>query len=207
MIKLCVFDFDSTLMDGETIAFFGQAVGKMDEISAITKRAMAGELDFYESLKERVKFLKGVEVAKIEQIAHSLPFIKGAEQIIKYLKEKGILVAVFSGGFHIATDHAQSVLGFDINFANELHSKNGVLSGEVGGEMMFGDSKGKMLKRLKGLLGLDSKQVAAIGDGANDISMFKEAGTCVAFCANAVLKAAATHIIDIKDLTELKKIL
>ena len=73
--------------------------------------------------------------------------------------------------------------------------------------MMFGDSKGKMLKRLKGLLGLDSKQVAAIGDGANDISMFKEAGTCVAFCANAVLKAAATHIIDIKDLTELKKIL
>ena len=108
-------------MDGETIAFFGQAVGKMDEISAITKRAMAGELDFYESLKERVKFLKGVEVAKIEQIAHSLPFIKGAEQIIKYLKEKGILVAVFSGGFHIATDHAQSLLGFDINFANELH--------------------------------------------------------------------------------------
>ena len=205
-------------MDGETIAFFGQAVGKMDEISAITKRAMAGELDFYESLKERVKFLKGVEVAKIEQIAHSLPFIKGAEQIIKYLKEKGVLVAVFSGGFHIATDHAQSLLGFDINFANELHSKNGVLSGEVGGEMMFGDSKGKMLKRLKGLLGLVCDPVAglvecpcikrnAMGDGANDISMFKEAGTCVAFCANAVLKSAATHIIDIKDLTELKKIL
>lgn len=207
MIKLCVFDFDSTLMDGETIAYFGSAVGKMDEISAMTKRAMAGELDFFESLKNRVSFLKGVEVEKIEQIAHSLPFIKGAEQIIKYLKEKGILVAVFSGGFHIATDHAQSLLGFDINFANELHSKDGVLTGEVGGEMMFGDSKGKMLKRLKNFLNLSADEVAVVGDGANDISMFKEASTCVAFCANEVLKKAATHIIDIKDLTELKKIL
>lgn len=207
MIKLCVFDFDSTLMDGETITYFGKVVGKSDEIGAITKRAMAGELDFFESLKARVAFLKGAKLADIEQIARNLPYITGAKEIIEYLKSKGILVGVFSGGYHIATDHAQELLGFDINFANILHHKDGVLTGEVGGEMMFGFSKGQMLWRLRTLLGLSKDEVAVVGDGANDISMFKEAGVCVAFCANEILKNSATHIIEKKDLRELKNIL
>lgn len=194
-------------MDGETITYFGQCVGKSDEIANITKRAMAGEIDFFESLKERVAFLKGAQLSKIEQIAQNLTFITGAKEIIDYLKAKGILVCVFSGGYHIATDHAQKVLGFDINFANELHHKNGILTGEVGGEMMFGYSKGAMLARLKELLKLKSDEVAVVGDGANDISMFKEAGICVAFCANEVLKKAATHVVDKRDLRELKNIL
>ena len=207
MIKLCVFDFDSTLMDGETIAFFGQAVGKMDEISAITKRAMAGELDFYESLIQRVRLIEGLELNKALEIASNLSFITGASDIISYLKSKSIKTVVFSGGFHIATDIAQNKLGFDINFANELHHKNGILTGNVGGEMMFGDSKGKMLKRLKEFLGLSEDEVACVGDGANDVSMFKEASTGIAFCANKVLKEVATHIIDIKNLNEIKKII
>ena len=131
----------------------------------------------------------------------------GAAEIISYLKAHGIKVVVFSGGFHMATDAAQARLGFDINFANELHHKNDILTGQIGGEMMFGDSKGKMLARLKRFLGLDSSEVATIGDGANDLSMFKEASTCIAFCAKEILKNAATHIIDRKDLCEIKKII
>lgn len=194
-------------MDGETITFLAQAVGKMDEVRAITARAMAGELDFYESLKQRVAFLKGVSLSEAKKIVSNLPMMPGASDIIPYLKNKGIKVVVFSGGFHMATDAAQAKLGFDINFANELHHKGDILTGQVGGEMMFGDSKGKILARLKHFLGLSSDEVATIGDGANDVSMFKEASTCIAFCANEVLKKAATHIIERKDLCEIKKII
>ena len=194
-------------MDGETITFLAQAVGKMDEVRAITARAMAGELDFYESLKQRVAFLKGVSLSEAKKIVSNLPMMPGASDIIPYLKNKGIKVVVFSGGFHMATDAAQAKLGFDINFANELHHKGDILTGQVGGEMMFGDSKGKMLARLKHFLGLSSDEVAPIGDGATDVFMFKEASTCIAFCANEVLKKAATHIIERKDLCEIKKII
>ena len=207
MIKLCVFDFDSTLMDGETITILSSAMGKDKEVGEITARAMAGELDFYESLVKRVKLIEGLELSKALEIASNLPFITGAKDIISYLKSKNIKTVVFSGGFHIATDAAQQKLGFDLNFANELHHKNGILTGNVGGEMMFGDSKGKMLLRLKDFMGLSSDEVACVGDGANDLSMFKEAGTGIAFCANKILKEAATHIIDIKDLNEIKKII
>lgn len=207
MIKLCVFDFDSTLMDGETITILSSAMGKNKEVGDITSRAMAGELDFYESLVKRVKLIEGLELSKALEITSNLPFIAGAKDIISYLKSKNIKTVVFSGGFHIATDAAQQKLGFDLNFANELHHKNGILTGNVGGEMMFGDSKGKMLLRLKDFMGLSSDEVACVGDGANDLSMFKEAGTGIAFCANKILKEAATHIIDIKDLNEIKKII
>ncbi|WP_086235038.1 phosphoserine phosphatase SerB [Campylobacter devanensis] len=207
MIKLCVFDFDSTLMDGETITILSSAMGKDKEVGEITARAMAGELDFYESLVRRVRLIEGLELSRALEITSNLPFIAGAKEIIAYLKSKNIKTVVFSGGFHIATDSAQKKLGFDLNFANELHHKNGILTGNVGGEMMFGDSKGKMLKRLKEFLGLSSDEVACVGDGANDLSMFKEAGTGIAFCANKILKEAATHIIDIKDLNEIKKII
>lgn len=207
MIKLCVFDFDSTLMDGETITILSSAMGKDKEVGDITSRAMAGELDFYESLVKRVKLIEGLELSKALEIASNLPFITGAKDIISYLKSKNIKTVVFSGGFHIATDAAQQKLGFDLNFANELHHKNGILTGNVGGEMMFGDSKGKMLARLKGFLGLSSDEVVCVGDGANDISMFKESSTGIAFCANKILKETATHIIDIKNLNEIKKII
>lgn len=207
MVKLCVFDFDSTLMDGETISFIARAVNKEAKVSAITKRAMSGELDFYESLVKRVKLVEGVKLSEVEKITSNLPFVLGAGEIVSYLKAKGVRVVVFSGGFHIATDIAQAKLGFDANFANELHQKNGTLTGNVGGEMMFGDSKGKMLARLKSLLKLEKSEIAAIGDGANDVSMFKEAGFGIAFCANQILKNVATHLVETKDLREIKQIL
>lgn len=205
MIKLCVCDFDSTLMDGETITYFAKAVGAQEEVANITKEAMAGKIDFYESFTKRVSFLKGMKEDEAKNIASNLPFITGAKELISHLKSKGIKVVVFSGGYHLATDVAKEKLGFDASFANYLQVKDGILTGNAGGEMMFGYSKGVMLRELKSLMGLKKEEIMCVGDGANDLSMFKEAGLTFAFCANEILKKEATHCIDTKDLREIIK--
>ena len=201
-MKLAVFDFDSTLMDGETIDFLAEPLGLKDKVASITEMAMRGELDFFESLIMRVKLLEGLEEKKVNEICHNLPFMPGAEETIKALKKEGYKVLVFSGGFRNATSYAKEILGFDADFANILHSKNGVLTGLVGGDMMFSHSKGDMLKRIQNVLGIDKKDTVVVGDGANDLSMFEHAATRIAFCAKDVLKKAADYIIDEKDLTK-----
>jgi len=202
-IKLCVFDFDSTLMDGETIDFFAAELGLKEQVSAITERAMRGELDFFESLQERVGLLKGLDYAVVEKISQNLPYMNGAIATIKALKERGITVVCFSGGFRSATSFAKDILGYDADFANVLHHKDGKLTGLVGGDMMFNTSKGDMLVRLQNLLNVTREQTMVVGDGANDLSMFTHADTRVAFCAKTVLKAEANVIVDEKDLTQI----
>ena len=202
MFKLAVFDFDSTLMDGETIDFLAEPLGLKDKVAAITEMAMRGELDFFESLIMRVKLLEGLEEKKVNEICHNLTFMPGAEETIKALKKENYKIAVFSGGFKNATSYAKEKLGFDADFSNTLHSKNGLLTGLVGGEMMFNNSKGEMLKRLQAILNIDKKNTLVVGDGANDLSMFKYAGKKIAFCAKEVLKKEADFIIEEKDLTK-----
>ena len=202
-MKLAVFDFDSTLMDGETIDFLAEPLGLKDKVASITEMAMRGELDFFESLIMRVKLLEGLEEKKVDEICHNLPYMPGAYETIKALKKDGYRVLVFSGGFRNATSYAKEVLGFDADFSNILHSKNGILTGLVGGEMMFSHSKGDMLKRMQDVLGVSKEDTLVIGDGANDLSMFKYAGKKIAFCAKDVLKKEADFIIDEKDLTKI----
>ena len=202
-MKLCVFDFDSTLMDGETIDFLAQPLGLGEKIADITERTMQGELDFFESLTTRVTLLRGLEEKKVDEICHNLPFMPGAKETITELKSRGYTVVVFSGGFRNATSHAKDMLGFDADFSNTLHVKDGVLSGLVGGEMMFDHSKGDMLRRVQALLGIGEAETVAVGDGANDRSMFAYAAKRVAFCAKDILKKEANIIIDTKDLTQL----
>ena len=199
--KLAVFDFDSTLMDGETLEFFAKEIGIQDKIKSITDKAMRGELDFFESLTERVGLLKGLSLEKVDEICHSLPLMKGAFEVVKGLKERGYKVVCFSGGFRNATSYFAEKLGLDGEFANILHSKNGVLTGLVGGEMMFNDSKGLMLQSLQKLLNVSKENTLVVGDGANDLSMFKHAGKKVAFCAKPILKENANIIIEEKDLS------
>ena len=201
-MKLAVFDFDSTLMDGETIDFLAEPLGLKDKVAAITEMAMRGELDFFESLIMRVKLLEGLEEKRVNEICHNLPYMPGADETIKALKKEGYKVLVFSGGFRNATGYAKEVLGFDADFANILHSKNGILTGLVGGDMMFGTSKGDMLRRIQAVLGVDEKETLVVGDGANDLSMFKYAGKKIAFCAKEVLKKEADFIVDEKNLTK-----
>lgn len=199
-MKLCVFDFDSTLMDGETIDFLAAELGLGEKVAEITEMAMRGELDFFESLITRVKLLEGLEAKRVDEICHNLPYMSGAKETVAELKKRGMTVVVFSGGFRNATGYAKEVLGLDADFSNILHSKNGRLTGLVGGEMMFDTSKGDMLVRLQSILGVTKEETMVVGDGANDRSMFAHAAKRVAFCAKEVLKKEANVIIDQKDL-------
>ena len=200
MKKLAVFDFDSTLMDGETIDFLAETLGFEKEVAAITHEAMEGRLDFFNSLQRRVRLLQGLKKSKMDEICSSLPLIEGAKEAVEGLKIRGYTIVCFSGGFRNATKPACKRLGIDADFANTLYDENGILTGEVGGEMMFGSSKGDMLVRLQSLLGITEEHTVAIGDGANDLSMFAHAKTKVAFCSKPILRDAASHTIDIKDL-------
>ena len=203
MNKLAVFDFDSTLMDGETIEIIASEIGLQEQVAQITKRAMEGELDFFDSLTYRVSLLKGISEKRVNEICHSLPYMPGAKETITALKNKGYIVVCFSGGFKNATEYAKNILGYDADFSNILHTKDGILTGQVGGEMMFSDSKGQMLKKLQSILKVTPENTITVGDGANDLSMFKYAKTRVAFCAKQCLKEASTICLEEKDLRSL----
>ena len=200
-MKLAVFDFDSTLMDGETIEFLAREVGLEQEVKEITTKAMQGELDFFESLQKRVSLLKGLKVDTVNEICRNLPLMNGAEETIKELKQKGYKVVCFSGGFKNATVTFAQNLKLDAEFSNILHSKDNILTGMVGGEMMFNNSKGQMLLTLQRLLGITREKTLVIGDGANDLSMFKYADKRVSFCGKPILEKEANIIIKEKDLS------
>lgn len=204
-MKLAVFDFDSTLMDGETLEFLAKETGIEKEVKEITEKAMRGELDFFESLQKRVSLLKGLEVKTVNEICKNLPVMNGAGKTITELKNAGFKTICFSGGFKNATVPFAQKYGLDCEFSNILHSKDGVLTGLAGGEMMFNDSKGEMLKRLQKIMDISRADTIVVGDGANDLSMFKYAGIKVAFCAKPILKENADIIVDKKDLTEVLK--
>ncbi len=201
--KLAVFDFDSTLMDGETIDFFARELGLEEKVASITELAMNGELDFFESLITRVELLKGLEYEKVVEIGKNLPLMPGAIEIVPALQAKGYKVICFSGGFRVGTSPAKDLLGLDADFSNVLHHKDGILTGLVGGDMMFDYSKGDMIQRLQNILGITRENTLVVGDGANDRSMFAQADTRIAFCAKEILKKEANIIIDEKDLTKI----
>ena len=203
MLKLAVFDFDSTLMDGETIDFFANELGIGEEVARITEEAMSGRLDFFESLQQRVGLLKGLDFSVVEKISHNLPYMPGAVETIAELKKRGMTVVCFSGGFRTATSYAKDILGYDADFSNVLHEKDGKLTGLVGGDMMFNFSKGDMIVRLQSILDVTEEETLVCGDGANDLSMFAHAGTRVAFCARDILKREANIVIETKDLTQI----
>lgn len=199
-MKLAVFDFDSTLMDGETLDIIAKETDYYEEIKEITAKGMRGELDFFESLTSRVALLEGMKLKKVNEICESLPIMNGAKETIKELKKKNYKCVCFSGGFKNATSIFVEKLGLDGEFSNIFHTKNDILTGKVGGEMMFADSKGNMLLTLQRLLGISYENTLAIGDGANDLSMFKYAKNRVAFCSKEILKKEANIIINEKDL-------
>ena len=202
-MKLAVFDFDSTLMDGETIDFFAAELGLEKKVAEITELAMNGKLDFFESLITRVELLKGLDYNKVVEIGKTLPLMPGAKEIVPALQKKGYKVICFSGGFRVGTSPAKEVLGLDADFSNILHHKDGKLTGLVGGDMMFDFSKGDMIQRVQNILGVTREDTLVVGDGANDRSMFAEADTRIAFCAKEILKKEANIIIDTKDLTQI----
>ena len=139
----------------------------------------------------------------MNDVCQNLPIINGAKELVNYLKHNKVTVVCLSGGFKNATEPICKKLGFDASFSNTLHAKNGVLTGLVGGEMMFSDSKGIMINKIQNLLNIDSSQTLVCGDGANDISMCKYASLKVAFCAKDALKKVCNYHIEDKDLSQI----
>jgi len=202
LIKLIAFDLDNVLIDGEAIDEIGKLMDVESEISELTKKAMEGDLDFETALKERTALLKGASVENIKEVVSKIPLMEGAEETIAELKKRGYKIATITGSFEIIANRMKDDLGLDYAFSNVLHEEKGKLTGEVSGPLVTG-SKAEILKEIMEMEKVKAEESAAVGDGANDVSMLEEAGLGIAFNAKPVLKEKADVVIEKKDLREI----
>jgi phosphoserine phosphatase len=193
--RLAVFDMDSTLIEAEVIDELAKAAGVGDKVSEITERAMAGELDFRASFKERLALLKGLDVNVLDSIGASLRLTEGAETLFAELKRLGYKTAILSGGFTYFAKQLQAKLGIDYVFANELEVVDGKVTGVAVEPIVDAQRKADLLKELAHKEGLRLEQTIAVGDGANDLPMLAIAGLGVAFRAKPLVKQSAKQAI------------
>lgn len=193
--RLVVFDMDSTLIEAEVIDELASLAGVGGQVSAITERAMRGEIDFSESFRARVSLLRGLEESALVEVASRLKITEGAEHLITTLKTLGYRTAILSGGFTYFARHLQQRLGIDYVYANELDIVDGVVTGEVSGPIVDGARKADLLRQLAAEEGIDLQQVIAVGDGANDLPMLSIAGLGIAFRAKPLVKQSAEQSI------------
>jgi phosphoserine phosphatase len=198
--KLIVFDMDSTLIDAETIDELAKAAGVGDEVAAITHRAMNGEIDYGEALRQRVSLLKGLSLEKAIEAADNMPYTPGARELVQTVKSLGYTTAMVSGGFTLSASRVGRELGMDYVYSNELVVRDGVLTGEVRGPLTEQDSKKQVLIRIAEQEGVDPEKCIAIGDGANDIQLFRTAGYRIAFNSKPVLQQYADVVVLGNDL-------
>ncbi len=193
--RLVAFDMDSTLIAAEVIDELAKAAGVGDKVSAITESAMRGEIDFKESLRRRLRLLKGLPADTLETVAERIPLNEGAERLITNLKRFGYKIAIISGGFTYFGKRLQERLGVDYVFANELEIADGTLTGEVVGEIVDAAKKAEVLRMIAEKEKLSLQQVIAVGDGANDLPMLGIAGLGIAYHAKPVVKKGAGQAI------------
>lgn len=193
--RLVCFDMDSTLIQAEVIDELARRHGVYDEVSAVTERAMRGELDFQQSFRERMSKLKGLDESVLAEIAESLPLMDGLERLMRHLKRLGYRTAILSGGFTYFAHYLQRRLGFDEVHANELLIENGVVTGEVREPIVDADRKAVLLKEIAEREGLRLEQTIAVGDGANDLKMLASAGLGIAFRAKPLVREQASQAI------------
>lgn len=193
--RLIAFDMDSTLIQIEVIDELAKYAGVFDRVKTITERAMRGEIDFTESLQQRVKLLAGLDVSFLDKLSGSLPLTEGAERLTGILKALGFKLAIISGGFSYFGRVLQQKLGFDYLYANELEIAEGKLTGKCIGPIIDGKKKGELLKETAKKENIRLEQTIAVGDGANDLPMLEAAGLGVAFHAKPIVKETARHSI------------
>jgi phosphoserine phosphatase len=189
--RLVVMDMDSTLIRIEVIDELARAAGVGAEVSKITERAMQGEMDYDESLRQRVGLLKGLPVAVLDQIAADLPLTDGAETLVRVLKRLGYRIAIISGGFSRAAEALKRRLDLNYAYSNNLEVANGKLTGNVVGPIVNAHRKAELLETIAQAEGVLLDQVIAVGDGANDALMLDRAGLGIAFHAKPKLREAA----------------
>jgi phosphoserine phosphatase len=193
--RLVAFDMDSTLIEAEVIDELAKLAGVGEQVSAITERAMRGEIDFSESFRARVALLEGLEESALERVASELKITEGAEHLISTLRTLGYKTAILSGGFSYFAKHLQDRLGMDYVYANELDIAQGVVTGKIQGEIVDGARKAQLLRQLADDLGINLQQVIAVGDGANDLPMLSIAGLGIAFRAKPLVQKSAEQSI------------
>ena len=194
---LCVMDMDSTLISIECIDEIADMVGIKPQVAAITERAMQGELDFAQSLRERVALLKGLSEADLMRVLNErLQLNPGAKEWIETCKKNNITTLLVSGGFTFFAERVKAMLGLDYAVSNTLEIIDGKLTGRVLGDIVDAQVKANELTKLRNHLGLATTQTIAIGDGANDLKMMAAAGVGVAYHAKPVVQAQASYALN-----------
>ena len=189
--RLIVMDVDSTLVQGEVIEMLAAHAGSAEQVAEITGRAMAGELDFAESLRERVRTLEGLDARVLDDVYAALELAPGARTLVRTLRRLGYVFAIVSGGFTQITERIAADLEIDHAEANELEIVDGRLTGRIVGPILDRAGKADALRRFAADGRISLKHTVAIGDGANDLDMLAAAGLGVAFNAKPVVQAAA----------------
>ena len=200
MKRLFLFDVDSTLINEEVIELLASHAGVQDQVVEITFRAMAGELDFENSLKERVALLKGLSIDVIAEVQKRITLTNGAAELISAIQHSGDIPAVVSGGFVEIITPLMSELNITNFKANQLEIIDGILTGRVVGSVVDRAAKASYLLELEGRY--SPAKTFAIGDGANDIDMVNAADCGIAFCAKPALNEVADVVILKRDLRE-----
>jgi phosphoserine phosphatase len=194
---LVVMDMDSTLVSSETIDELADLRGVKPQVAAITARAMRGELDFAQSLRQRVALLEGEAESSLHTVYEQrIKLNPGAEALLAGLRELGIKTMLLSGGFTFFTERLKDRLGLDYAESNTLEIIDGQLTGHVLGDIVDADAKARHLLRVRDQLGLAPEQVIAIGDGANDLKMLAAAGCGIAYHAKPIVRAQAHFAIN-----------
>lgn len=198
--RLIVFDVDSTLIQQEVIEMLADRVGARESVAAITEAAMRGEMDFAESLRQRVATLKGLPVAVLDEVADELELTPGARTTLRTLRRLGFHCGVVSGGFRQVIEPLAHELMLDFVAANELEIDDGVLTGRLVGPIIDRPGKAKALRDFAQQAGVPLEQTVAVGDGANDLDMIAAAGLGIAFNAKPVVRDAADTSLSVPYL-------
>ncbi|POZ63740.1 phosphoserine phosphatase SerB [Chromobacterium alticapitis] len=194
---LLVSDMDSTLISIECIDEIADLKGLKPQVAEITERAMRGELDFAAALRERVALLQGLPEAALREVyEHRLRLNPGARELLAACRAAGIKTLLVSGGFTYFTDRLKDELGLDYAYANQLEAVDGILTGRVSGGIVDAETKKRLLIETRERLDLRPEQVLAVGDGANDLPMLREAGVGIAYHAKPRVSAEADIAIE-----------
>lgn len=204
---LVVLDVDSTLIENEVIELLAEFAGSHEEVRDITERAMAGELDFADSLRARVATLAGLPVGAVDDARRRILVTPGVAEMIEGVHASGGLVGVVSGGFHELLDTLAVDLGLDLWRANRLGVAASALTGLVEGPIVDARAKADTLIEWAGDANVPLARTVAIGDGANDLEMMRTAGLSVAFDARPRVRAAADLVMASRDLSQVLPLL
>ncbi len=197
---LVVMDADSTLLQDEVIDLLAEGCGCDEAVKEITERAMAGELDFSQSLRERVALLKGLDESVLDEVRAKVRFTPGAETLVRTLLHLGYVPAVVSGGFEQILAPLMDQIGVKYLRANTLEVLDGVLTGQVIGEIVDRPGKARALEDFALEVGVPLEQTVAVGDGANDIDMLSVAGLGIAFNAKPLVQEHADAALSVPYL-------